>query len=96
MRKLYKFYVDYGRSGELEGLFVADERDIIDLEGKTVYFGEVLGKHSDVELEIEKDMFTEIDVPEKALKAIEKELGATWSGFNPVEIYSEQEEEENE
>lgn len=95
MRKLYKFYVDYGRLGELEGLFVADERDVIDLDGKTLYFGDVLGKHSDIELEIESDMFTEVDVPVESINAIEKELGATWSGFNPVEMFEDQDEEED-
>ena len=91
MRKLYKFYLDYGRQGELEGLFIADERDVIDIIDQEVFFGEVLGKHSDVSAVMDEDMFTVIDVPEETLKTLEKELGSTWSGFNPIDIYKEEE-----
>lgn len=40
MKKLYKFRFDCGRMGELSGLFVADEEDINNVIGETVYFGE--------------------------------------------------------
>ena len=40
--------VDFGRMGELQGLFVAEELDVQDLIGKEVYFDEVLGKHSEI------------------------------------------------
>lgn len=92
MRKLYKFYSDYGRQGELEGLFIAEEKEVKNIIGKNVYFGEVLGKHSDVEETMTEDMFTEINVGEHALAVLEQELGTTWSGFNPVEIHEEENE----
>jgi len=52
MKAIYKIEIDYGRSGSLYGIFVADtERVKKVVEEKTsVYFGEVLGKHSEVEV----------------------------------------------
>lgn len=59
MFKLYQFYIDFGRMGEIEGLFIADEDAVKRSIGKHVHFGEVLGKHSDVSIVLEEDMFTE-------------------------------------
>src|ERR1017187_3167071 len=49
MKKLYRYLLDAGRHGSLESLFVADDADIAAAIGKEVNFGEVLGKHSEVE-----------------------------------------------
>lgn len=48
MRKLYKFRWDCGRMGFLDGLFVAEESEVARLIGTEIYFGEVLGKHSEI------------------------------------------------
>lgn len=48
MRKLYKFQWDCGRMGEVEGIVVADDAEVAGAIGKDVYFGEILGKHSEV------------------------------------------------
>ncbi len=45
---LYKFYWDVPRQGDIESLFIADSEQVKVVMGMTVYFGEVLGKHSDV------------------------------------------------
>ena len=45
---LYRFECDFGRMGDLEGLFVANHEDIDSIIGKRIYFGEVLGKHSEI------------------------------------------------
>jgi len=47
---LYKLDFDCGRAGSLQGLFIADKEDVKILVEKEleVYFGEVLGKHSEV------------------------------------------------
>lgn len=58
---LYKFNVDCGRMGELEGAFEADESQIENLIGQDVYFGEVLGKHSEIRCEIKPEYITLID-----------------------------------
>jgi len=58
--KLWSFNLDCGRMGELESLFVANESDIESAIGKTVYFGEVLGKYSEIFFKLEKDMLKEV------------------------------------
>jgi len=45
---LYKFYWDCGRQGDVEGLFLADDVEVNAKIGREVYFGEILGKHSEV------------------------------------------------
>lgn len=49
-KAVYKLNVDFGRQGSLEGVFVADKSHVKTLidEKIEVYFGEVLGKHSDI------------------------------------------------
>lgn len=47
-KKLYKFYWDCGRMGNVEGLFVAYDYQIKNIIGKEIYFGEILGKHSEI------------------------------------------------
>lgn len=47
--KLWK-WSQWGRGGELSGLFVALPEHVEKMNGRTVHFGEVLGKHSDVEV----------------------------------------------
>ena len=48
MKNLYRFYWDKGRMGYVTGTFVAEESEITAAIGKQVYFGEILGKHSDI------------------------------------------------
>ena len=48
MKKLYKFYWDCGRQGDIESIFIATEKDIKANIGEEVYFGEILGKHSEI------------------------------------------------
>jgi len=53
--KLSKFSEKYRRTGEAEELFIATEEEVDKfLDKKTVYFGEVLGKHSEVDVYFEK------------------------------------------
>jgi hypothetical protein len=52
MKRLYRFHADLGRMGVLYATFVREERDVTDLIGRKAYFGEVLGKHSDITLTI--------------------------------------------
>lgn len=45
---LYKFYWYCGRMGDVEGVFKAKKSFVESVIGNNVYFGEILGKHSDV------------------------------------------------
>lgn len=84
-RKLYKFNADCGRMGTVESIFVADPVRVEALYGREIYFGEILGKHSEVAVDIEESHFTEIDVAEHVLNVLVPQLGETWSGHNPLE-----------
>ena len=76
---LYKFYWDCGRQGDVEGIFKAKKSFVESVIGNNVYFGEILGKHSDVygtlgeeDLEIiSEDPIVVMNTPE--------------SGYNPLE-----------
>ena len=76
---LYKFYWYCGRMGYVEGVFKAKKSFVESVIGNNVYFGEILGKHSDVygtlgeeDLEIiSEDPIVVMNTPE--------------SGYNPLE-----------
>lgn len=75
---LWSFYWDCGRNGELEGLFKATKEEVQNAIGKTAYFGEVLGKHSDIYGTIEeREIQLVSDDPMKVISSTE-------SGFNPL------------
>ncbi len=95
MRKvfLYKFHWDCGRMGDLEGLFFASPEEVEELEGKEVYFGEVLGKHSEVFGIIEPGEISIVqNITEETRKELFSAFGETVSGYNPVEKYMERKE----
>lgn len=54
MQGVYKFQFDGGRGGSLHGLFVAEDEDVKAVIGREAHFGEVLGKHSEVQGPIEE------------------------------------------
>jgi len=83
-RYLWKFDCDCGRQGSLDGLFVATEEEIKNTIGQYAYFGEVLGKHSEVCGNIEKDEIIKLDLDCETVEKVSKLLGNTWSGFNPM------------
>lgn len=45
---LVEYYEDFGRGGELQGLFITTPEILEKLKGREVYLGEALGKHSEV------------------------------------------------
>ena len=84
MKKLYKFYWDCGRNGSLEGVFVAEESEIKAAIGKNCYFGEVLGKHSEILGVLEKKDIKEITDDKTVLSVITEHLDGG-IGFNPLD-----------
>lgn len=85
MKYLYRFYWNCGRSGDLEGLFVATENEVAKAIGSDVYFGEVLGKHSEVYGILEEGDIIKLDISPEAVDEVCKFLGSDWSGFNPID-----------
>jgi hypothetical protein len=82
---LWKFHWDCGGEGDVDGLFVATESEVNELIGKEVYFGEILGKHSEVYGAIDEGEIVKIEVDPKAVEQITNVLGETWEGYNPLE-----------
>lgn len=85
MKAVYKFHYDCGRMGELTGLFITDTEKVKALieSGEEVYFGEVLGKHSEVCGPIEEHDLTLISTEENVIKIIEEH--DLENGFNPFD-----------
>lgn len=76
---LWRFYWDCGRQGDVEGVFKATKEEVDAAIGMKVYFGEILGKHSEVFGELEEGEITlESDNPLVAKEAVE-------SGYNPLD-----------
>ena len=93
MKKIYKFRWDVGRMGHLDSIFTADDEDVKKAIGQQVYFGEVLGKHSEIYGPLEeKDIKVLTDDQDFIKKA--EEIGLDHSGYNPLHYLPEEEEEE--
>lgn len=90
MKNLYKFNWDYGRMGDVEGIFVAEESKIKAAIGKEVVFGEILGKHSDIIGVLERKDLTILTDDQDFIKKFE-DLNCS-SGYNPL-LYLEEETE---
>jgi hypothetical protein len=92
---LYKFYWDCGRMGDVEGLFAANQEDIDSAIGKEIYFGEILGKHSEIYGKLDAYDLTKLEVPEDVVALLVKELdGPNISGYNPLDYLPEEYEDE--
>lgn len=82
---IYKLHFDCGRSGELNGIFVDTDIRVAKLieSGINVYFGEVLGKHSEVCGPIEGCDISLVTEDETTVKAFEE--NNLENGFNPFD-----------
>lgn len=88
MKKLYKFALDCGRMGSLRGVFVAEVKDVERMLGSRVYFGEVLGKHSDISATITGDHVVPVTDDAEFIRKFEELQLAT--GYNPLHYYDEE------
>ena len=94
MLGLYKFNVGCGRMGCIEGLFVAQASDVAEVVGKTINFGEILGKHSEVVILIKKEHFTLLSNDYDKIVWVATTIGEI--GYNPIYYYDDQQEDEDE
>lgn len=84
MRKLYKFHWDCGRMGDLVGVFAAEEAAVRAAVGREVYFGEVLGKHSEIYGDVTEDDF-EVLTDDQAFIDQAIAYGLLPTGHNPLD-----------
>jgi hypothetical protein len=82
-RYLWRFSWYFRRGGEVESLFVATEEEVNNLIGQYVYFGEIMGKHSEVCGNIDDGDITKLDISPEAVEEVTNYLGTTWSGYDP-------------
>lgn len=85
---LWKFYWNCGRQGDLESVFVASQEEVDDLIGKRAYFGEVLGKHSEVYGNLETNDFTLLSKDANRVSLFSETVGST--GHNPFDYLEEE------
>ena len=84
--KVYTFKADCGRMGALSGLFLAEETDVARTLGQTVHFGEVLGKHSDIDVDVDAGMVKMVSDDPAIIAFVAEHLGGG-IGTNPVAYY---------
>lgn len=100
--KLVQMFLDYGRMGDVVGLFVVDDFEEFKkkITSSYIYFGEILGKHSEVtysnmspeEFDLQ---FRVIEIDGTALQTIVDVMGTTLSGYNPLDYIEEDEEDDS-
>lgn len=85
MKAIYKLNLDCGRDGSLYGIFVADKEyvDVLVNNDIEVYFGEILGKHSDISLTIDETDIELVTDDEKVIDMFEEYELST--GINPFD-----------
>lgn len=87
MKKLYVFFKDFGRMGEIEGLFIADDSQIDRIMGEEIYFGEALGKHSEVVVTMTEETLTVKTDDQEFIEKLEELMGTDISGYNPFNFF---------
>lgn len=87
---LVSFHWDCGRMGDVEGLFITTQSALDREYGKNVYFGEILGKHSEVYGTLETKDIEVVSEDQDFIEKLEDLLGVSISGYNPLEYISEE------
>lgn len=90
MKHLYRFFWDCGRQGDVDGLFIATDEQVAAGLGKHVYFGEILGKHSEIYGELEEGDVEIVSSDSEKVAWLEELLGSSVSGHNPLDYIREE------
>lgn len=85
-RKLWKINIET-RDGNLSGMFYAIQRNIKKLIGKEINFGEVLGKYSEIKVELEERHIEVVTEDPKFLEEVQKKGINLEIGYNPFEYF---------
>lgn len=90
---LYRFTFNVRRMGTLEGVFVSTKEEVDTFIGETAYFGEALGKHSQIDCELKPEQFEVVSTDQAFIKKLVGIMTNTVSGYNPIERIKEHREE---
>ncbi len=82
-----------GRGGDLTSVFVADDATVKAAIGKRLYFGEVLGKHSEVYGDLDEGDLTVLTDDQSFIERFEQYV-PKGVGRNPLNYLSDEEESE--
>lgn len=85
----------FGRMGDLDGVFVTRQNDIDSAIGKEAHFGEVLGKHSNIECVLTEGMFKVLSEDQEFIAKLVDIAGVDVCGFNPLYYINREEDEED-
>jgi len=88
MKKLYSFFWDCGRMGDVEGLFIALEEEVEKAIGSQVSFGEILGKHSNISGTLSSEDLKVISDEQDKINWLLDIVGPDVSGYNPLDYIS--------
>ncbi len=99
-KAVYTFDCDFYRGGSVCGTFVQEIQKIDDAKRQdhSIYFGEVLGKHSQIEAYFSDLDLKKITDDEKLVDAFEEILrlaNKTHFGYNPFDYIEEYDDEED-
>jgi hypothetical protein len=94
VKGIYRYKEYFGRMGSLSGIFVATDEEFEAALGKSVYLGEVLGKHSDITAEINEQTVTCLTAETQIVNFFEKYDLET--GINPLDCLEPEEDYEDE
>lgn len=83
---IYRFEFDCGRMGQLHGIFVAADHEIEQAYGKVACFGDVLGKHSEIDVTLGPSVIGLVTDDPQAVTVFSKYNMET--GYNPF-VYVE-------
>jgi hypothetical protein len=87
MKSIYKFHWDCGRQGDITSVFVSTPEKVAEIIGKEVYFGEILGKHSEISGVIKEDEITLVTDNQEFIRLFEGYKLA--NGPNPFHYLNE-------
>lgn len=91
---LVRFHWDCGRQGDVEGIFVTTKEILEYNYGKRVYFGEILGKHSEVYGTLDRKDITVESEDQDFIDQLVLILGTHIGGYNPLDAINSDDEEE--
>lgn len=91
---LVRFFWDCGRMGDVDGLFVTTKEELEKAYGKRVYFGEILGKHSEVYGTLDREDIEILSEDAVFIAQLTHLLGDHLSGYNPLDKIEEGQDEE--
>lgn len=82
MRKLYEYLENFGRMGTLSGRMLLTDEEHAGLLGKSIWVGDELGKHSEVEVTFSNETVRLVTDNQEFLAMAEKLGVSLHSGFD--------------